>query len=211
MHRIRADCRVLPVGSAGPSGAGPGLGDRRRSRPSRGGRGAGRTVRRPARPGRAGCEPAFEEWRRDSRLPWKPQRHGSTHLRLDSGDHTTFRVPGQHPVQMICERLPVAPAQGGGSAGVYPAGPQRIHEVAHVEPLTDGVRGMELAARAERMDAVLHHLGRQWYVGGDDEVAGPVGAHPKMSYSTSPHTTAQPTRLTNTAALPMSLACFARA
>ena len=33
--------------------------------------------------------------------------------------------------------------------------------------------------------------------------------HPKMSYSTSPHTTAQFTMLTNTAALPVSLAFLA--
>ena len=95
----------------------------------------------------------------------------------DSGDRSTFRVPGQHPVQMVGKRPPLSPAQRWRSAGVYPAGPHRIHEVAHVEPLADGLPGMELAARAERMDAALHHFRRQRDVGGDDEVAAPGSLH----------------------------------
>ena len=83
----------------------------------------------------------------------------------------SFAYPGQHLVKMVRKRLPVALAQRRRSAGMNSAGPQRIHEVAHVEPLADGLRGMELAARAERMSAVSHHLGRQRYVGGNDEVA----------------------------------------
>ena len=53
---------------------------------------------------------------------------------------SVLRVPGQQLVQVIGERLPVALAQRGRPPGVHSARPQRVHEVAHVEALTDGVR-----------------------------------------------------------------------
>ena len=45
---------------------------------------------------------------------------------------STFRVPGQHPVQMVGKRLPVALAQRRWSSRVYPAGRCGLHDAARL-------------------------------------------------------------------------------
>src|SRR4051812_26867567 len=75
------------------------------------------------------------------------------------------------PVQAVGETLAIRLAEGGRAAGIDAAAAQLIHESAHGQHLRDVVVGVELAARIERVAALLQHIGCQRDVAGDDQVA----------------------------------------
>jgi hypothetical protein len=79
-------------------------------------------------------------------------------------------VPGEQPVELIGELLPVA-ARAVAGRRLYAARAQLVHEIAHRQPLANGVRRVELAARVERVAAALDHLRRERNVGGHHEIA----------------------------------------
>ena len=73
-------------------------------------------------------------------------------------------MPGEHAAFGLAHRW--------WAAGLYAAGAQVVHEVAHVEQRADVGGGIPFAAMAEHVAAFLDDLGGERQVAGDDEVAG---------------------------------------
>src|SRR3569833_1229744 len=89
----------------------------------------------------------------------------------------------QQTIEVLGEGVPIGCAQCGRAAGVHAAATQLIHEVAHAQAFTDRVRRVKLAARIERLRALLDHRGGERDVGRDHEVArGDLAGDPAVRH-----------------------------
>ena len=78
----------------------------------------------------------------------------------------------QKAIQLIGKRLSVAFAERGGPARCYAHAAQFVHMIAQAEARANVVAGVELAARVQCQCTSGDHVGREWNIGSDDEIAG---------------------------------------
>jgi len=86
-------------------------------------------------------------------------------------------LPREEAVELVGEALAVRVVERCGAAGALPRAAQLVQVVAQREALLDVLRGIELAARVERVAALGDHVGGERDVRGDDQVAGRELAH----------------------------------
>ncbi len=70
------------------------------------------------------------------------------------------------------KRLPFGLTHRRRPAGLYSAGAQVVHEIAHVEQWPDIGGRIPFAAVAQYMDAFFDHLDGQRQIAGDDQITG---------------------------------------
>src|SRR3954468_11897128 len=83
----------------------------------------------------------------------------------------------QEPVELVREALAIGVVERRRAAGALAGAAQLIEVIAQREALLDVLRGIELAARIERVRALGDHVGGERNVGGDHEIARRALAH----------------------------------